>query len=353
MEHQANRDIAADLARVAPGTALREGIEHILSAGTGALVVIGDADPVTRLCDGGFTIDTPFTPQRMFELAKMDGAIVLDAECRRIRRANVHLVPDPSLATVETGMRHRTAERVSRQTGALVISISQRRDMVSLYIDGRRFILDEIEVLLGKANQALQTLERYRNRLDQVLRRLTALEFEDLVSVSDVAEVVSRFEMLNRVATEVGRYTTVLGTEGRLIRMQSEELTAGVSEDYLLVIRDYAADPGPRSVSEVRAALAELTQDRLQESDAVASELGLENDVESGEDRIHPRGFRALKRIPQLPTSVIARMVEHFGSLANLLKASQADLDVIDGVGSRRARAVLQGLHRMRDQQGV
>lgn len=353
MEYQSNRDIAADLARVAPGTALREGIEHILSARTGALIVIGDEDPVSRLCDGGFTIDTPFTPQRMFELAKMDGAIVLDAGCKRIRRANVHLVPDPSLATVETGMRHRTAERVSRQTGALVISISQRRDMVSLYIDGRRFILDEIEVLLGKANQALQTLERYRNRLDQVLRRLTALEFEDLVSVSDVAEVVSRFEMLNRVAKEVGRYTTVLGTEGRLIRMQSEELTAGVSEDYLLVIRDYAADPGPRNVSEVRAALAGLSQDRLQESDAVASELGLENDVESGKDRIHPRGFRALKRIPQLPSSVIARMVEHFGNLSNLLKASQTDLDAIDGVGSRRARAVLQGLHRMRDQQGV
>ncbi|MHB9003463.1 MAG: DNA integrity scanning diadenylate cyclase DisA [Coriobacteriia bacterium] len=345
--------MAADLARVAPGTALREGIEHILSARTGALIVIGDADPVSHLCDGGFTIDTPFTPQRLFELAKMDGAIVLDADCRRIRRANVHLVPDPSLATAETGMRHRTAERVSRQTGALVISISQRRDMVSLYIGGRRFILDDIEVLLGKASQALQTLERYRNRLDQVLRRLTALEFDGLVSVGDVAEVIRRFEMLNRVAHEVARYTTVLGTEGRLIRMQSEELTAGVSEDYLLVIRDYAADAGPRNVGEVRAALAELTHERLQESDAVASVLGLANDVESGKDRIGPRGFRALRRIPQLPGSVIARMVEHFGTLSQLLAASEDDLDAIEGVGARRARAVLQGLRRMRDQRGV
>ncbi|PKQ30328.1 MAG: DNA integrity scanning protein DisA [Actinobacteria bacterium HGW-Actinobacteria-10] len=341
------------MARVAPGTALREGIEHILSARTGALIVIGDAELVSRLCDGGFTIDTPFTPQRMFELAKMDGAIVLDAECRRIMRANVHLVPDPSLVTVETGMRHRTAERVSRQTGALVISISQRRDVVSLYIGGRRFILDEIEVLLGKANQALQTLERYRNRLDQVLRRLTALEFDDLVSVNDVAEVISRFEMLNRVATEVGRYTTVLGTEGRLIRMQSEELTAGVNEDYLLVIRDYAADPGPRNVAQVRVALAGLSQERLQESDAVAGVLGLANDVESGKDRIGPRGFRALKRIPQLPNSVIARMIDHFGTLSLLLRASEADLDAIDGVGARRARAVLHGLRRMRDKQGI
>lgn len=350
MEPNADKDLLAELAKVAPGTALREGIEHILSARTGALIVIGDPERVSILCDGGFDIDTPFTPQRMFELAKMDGAIVLDADCKRIRRANVHLVPDSSLPTTETGMRHRTAERVSRQIGALVISISQRRDVVTLYIGDRRVILDQIEVLLSKANQALQTLERYRSRLDQVLRRLTVLEFEDLVTVGDVTEVIARFEMVDRVASDVSRYTTALGTEGRLVRMQAEELTANVDEDYLLVIRDYSADSGARKAIATKTALSKLTPERLQEVGVLTDTLGLPTDIRSSEDHVAPRGFRVLKRIPQIPASVLGRLVERFGTLAALLRATQDDLDAIEGVGSRRARTIIAGLRRIRGQ---
>ncbi len=338
-----------ELEKVAPGTLLREGIDHILSARTGALVVIGDAEGVEALCNGGFEIDTSFTPQRLFELAKMDGAIVLDAEVSRIRRANVHLVPDPELPTTETGMRHRTAERVSRQTNALVVSISQRRDVVSLYLGGRRIILDDIEVVLAKANQALQTLQRYRARLDEVLDRLTVLEFDDIVTLADVAEAIGRFEMVRRIAREVSRYISELGTEGRLVRMQSEELTASVDEDYTLVIRDYASDPGPRRAVSIRNALGKMPPDQLVEPVSIANALSLPSDVKSAEDHVRPRGFRVLRRVPLLPASVIGRLVERFGSIAELTRATESELDDVDGVGSRRAHAISEALARMRD----
>lgn len=353
MDPKAKGTARAQLEKVAPGTVLREGLDYILSARTGALIVIGDEQNVTPLCNGGFDIDTPFTAQHLFELAKMDGAILMDDECEVIKRANVHLVPDPSLPTTETGMRHRTAERVSRQTGALVISISQRRDTVTLYLGGRRIILDDIEVVLSKANQALQTLQRYRSRLDEVLERLTVLEFDDIVTLGDVTEVLSRFELVQRVYLEVSRYIVQLGTEGRLVRMQADELMANVDDEYLLLVRDYAHDAGPRKAGSIRTALGKLAPEQLLEPMQVARILDLPGDISSLEDHLRPRGYRVLRRIPLLPTSVVNRLVERFSSLPGLVAASEEDLDAVDGVGSRRARAIIEGLGRMRSHVGA
>jgi diadenylate cyclase len=340
----------AELEKVAPGTPLREGLDYIIAARTGALIVIGDRAEVEPLCNGGFTIDTGFLAQRLYELAKMDGAIILDEDCKHIVRANVHLVPDATLPTSETGMRHRTAERVSRQTRALVISISQRREVVSLYLNGTRVILDQIDVLLAKASQALQTLQRYRNRLDQTLDRLTELEFEDLVTLGDVTDVIGRFELVQRTAREVSRYIAELGTEGRLVRMQAEELMATVDEEYQLVLRDYARDGGPRKISALRAQIAKLGTERLLEPTAIAVVLGLTGtESQSAEDHIRPRGLRVLRRIPMLPSSVIARIVERYGTLQGVLGATVKDLDEVDGVGERRAIAIANGLTRIKE----
>jgi len=348
MEPVADDDLRSELEKVAPGTPLREGLDFIIAARTGALVVIGDEVAVEQLCNGGFDLDIPFTPQQLFELAKMDGAIIMDGDCERIRKANVHLVPDPELPTTETGMRHRTAERVSRQTKALVISISQRRDVVSLYLGGNRLILEDIDVILAKANQALQTLQRYRARLDEVLERLTALEFDDLVTVGDVTDVLSRFEMVNRVSREVSRYISELGTEGRLVRMQAEELTANVDGEYALLLRDYSTDPAPRKVAAVRTQISKLAPEQFLEPSVVAEALGLPAESRSAEDHVQSRGYRILRRIPMLPTSVVNRLVERFGTIAALENASESDLDEVDGVGSRRAASIAEGLKRMR-----
>lgn len=347
-EHRSIQEaMAAELRKVAPGTRLREGLDMIIAARSGALIVIGDEGSVSEVCNGGFAIDMPFSPQRLFELCKMDGAIIVDGDVERILHANVHLVPDADLPTAETGMRHRAAERVSRQTGALVVAISQRRNVVNLYLRGRRVTLDDIEVLLAKANQAIQTLQNYRNRLDEMLERLTLLEFEDLVTLGDVAEVVGRFEILRRVSREVQRYTLQLGSEGRLVRMQAEELTAGVSESFALVLKDYAEDGSTRRISAIRDRLADLSPDRLLEAEVIAKELGL-TAAEQAEQHLRPRGYRALGHIPMLPASVIGRIVTRFGSLTDILRATVDELDAVDGVGDRRAKAISSGLARVK-----
>jgi len=338
-----------ELESVAPGTPLRQALEYIIAARTGALIVMGDEHGVDALSNGGFEIDAPFTPQRLFELAKMDGAILLDAQATRVRRANVHLMPDADLPTTETGMRHRTAERVSRQTTALVISVSQRREVVSLYRGGTRLTLADIDVVLAKANQALQTLQRYRARLDEVADRLTAAELAGVVTVDDVVTVVQRVEMLLRVSREVGRYIVELGTEGRLVRLQADELNAGVEDEYLMLLRDYLPASTPRKGAGAAAKISALTLDQLLDSPVVAAALGFSATGEVGEEQVIPRGYRILHRVPLLPGTVINRLVEHFGTLPAILAATEKDLDSVEGVGARRARAVSDGLRRLRE----
>src|SRR6201996_6151850 len=232
------------LEMVAPGTSLREGIGNILHARTGGLIVIGDTDELAFLFSGGIKLDLEYSPALLYELAKMDGAIVLSSNATKIVHVNVQLTPDPTILTFETGTRHRTAERVSKQTDALVVAISERREVVSLYVDGIKYILEDIPVVLAKANQALATLDKYRSRLDQVSTRLTALEFEGGVTLHDVLTVIQRVELVTRMAVEIERYIVELGTEGRLIEMQLDETMVGVAADKAALVHDYLSEDG-------------------------------------------------------------------------------------------------------------
>lgn len=337
------------LRRAAPGTGLREALDNVVSADGGALIVIGDYDTVAPLCDGGFALAVPFSPQRLFELTKMDGAILLDEACKTIIRANVHLMPDASLPTSETGMRHRTAERVSRQTSALVVSVSQRRHIVSIYLRGSRITLEEVTVVLAKANQALQTLQRTRSGLDNALGRLTLLEFDDSVTVGEAVTAIQRSELVLRVAKEVARYVDELGSEGRLVAMQAEELTAGVGDDHALLVRDHIREGGVREAGEARRALAQLSQEDLADPARVAAILGYPGTTDGLEMPLKSRGYRVLRRIPSLPVIVINRLVERFATLATISRATEQQLDAVDGVGARRARAIAEGLRRLRE----
>lgn len=258
---------------VAPGTPLREGLENILRARTGGLIVVGDSPQVLALVDGGFHIDAEFQPSYLYELAKMDGAIILSHDARRILYANATLVPDPAIPSNETGMRHRTAERVARQTEELVIAVSQRRNIISLYRGNLRYILRDTGILLTKANQALQTLEKYRSVLSQALVNLSALELEDMVTVTDVALVLQRTELVARIVREIERYIGELGAEGRLVAMQLEELVTGVGEEGQLIIRDYLQPGDGRTPEMVTAALAASGGD-IMDLTSIARTLG-------------------------------------------------------------------------------
>ncbi len=332
---------------LAPGTDLREAVEQILSGRTGALIIIGDLPEVLKISDGGIKVDCPLTAARLTELTKMDGAILVDEKKDRILMANVHLNPSSKIKTSETGMRHRTAERVSRQTNALAIAISQRRSIVSLYLKGYKYVLPQVEVLLGKANQALQTLERYRERFDKMSSNLTQLEFADVATLADVVSSIQRGEMAARIAREVERYVAELGVEGRLIKMQLEELVSGLEEERLMLIKDYVKNE--KNSERVLKALANFSLEELLDPTRVAQALGYDGDLEKMEETLRPRGYRVLRKIPRLPLGVVNKIVEKFKILQEISKATTDELDDVEGVGEIRARAIQQGLERMRE----
>ncbi|MDP9418328.1 MAG: DNA integrity scanning diadenylate cyclase DisA [Actinomycetota bacterium] len=338
------------LALVAPGTGLREGLERVLRGRTGALVVLGYDKTVEALCTGGFALDVEFSSTRLRELAKMDGAIIVDSDVTRIHRAAVQLVPDPTIQTEESGTRHRTAERVAKQTGVPVVSVSQSMSIVALYVGGLRYVLEDSTQILSRANQALATLERYKLRLDEVSGTLSALEIEDLVTVRDVSAVAQRLEMVRRIAREIEGYVIELGIDGRLLSLQLDELIGGVEPDRELVVRDYLPAPGSRRARTVEEALAELdslSATELLDLSTVARALGYSAAGEGLDAAVSPRGFRLLAKIPRLPGLVIDRLVDHFGSLQKLLAANVDDLQAVEGVGESRARAVREGLSRL------
>jgi diadenylate cyclase len=331
----------AALAAVAPGTALREGLERILRGSTGGLVVLGYDEGVEELCSGGFELSVAFSATRLRELAKMDGAIVLDAAGDTILRAAVQLVPDPALPTGESGTRHRTAERVARQTGHPVISVSKSMRIIAVYSGGDRYVLEDSAVILSRAHQALAALERYRLRLDQVTGALSALEIEDLATVRDVTAVAQRAEMVRRIADEIEGQMIELGTDGRLLALQLDELVAGTAQARQYLARDYAPDGGT-----ALAALAALSAEELLDCGAVAAALGL-GGTDRLDDAVSPRGYRLLATVPRLPAPAIDRLIAHFGDLQKLLAASATDLQGVPGVGSAQARGIREGLSRL------
>ena len=346
--HSGDELLRTTLARVAPGTALRDGLERILRGRTGALIVLGYDRTVESLCTGGFELDIEFSSTRLRELAKMDGAVVCDEDVTKIQRAAVQMVPDPSIPTEESGTRHRTAERVSKQTGYSVITVSQSMQIVALYVAGRRYVLEDSTQILSRANQALATLERYKLRLDEVSGTLSALEIEDLVTVRDVSAVAQRLEMVRRIADEIEGYVVELGVDGRLLSLQLDELIAGVDPDRELVARDYLPTTRKnRTVDDVLSELDSLSASELLELSTVARCLGFTGAGDGLDAAVSPRGYRLLAKVPRLPGTVVDRLVEHFGSLQKLLAANIDDLQAVEGVGESRARTVREGLSRL------
>ena len=335
------------LAAVSPGQPLREGLDRILQANMGALIVVGDGPEVLAICSGGFLLDAEFTPQRLSELAKMDGAIILAENASRIARANVHLVPDPDLPTSETGTRHRTAERVARSIDVPVISVSEDMSVIAVYRNDRKHPLEPVARLVNRANQALQTLERYKNRLDAVSGSLSALEIEDLVTARDVVTVLQRAEMVRRIAEEIESYIVELGADGRLVLLQLEELMAGVEDDRRLVLRDYYVGGETWHLDDAIVALGGMEDEDLLDQTAVAALLRLPSGTSQLDAGVQPRGYRLLSRIPRLPVGVVDRIIERFGNLQKVLRATVDELEDVAGVGDQRARAVKEGLARL------
>jgi diadenylate cyclase len=337
------------IAKIAPGSELRAAVDDVIRSHEGALIVLGDPQELSFLYSGGIRLDHPFRPQLLYELAKMDGAIIVDPAVKKLAWANVQLMPDPTIPSEETGTRHRTAERVAKQTGALVISVSQQRETVTLFVGPLRYQLDPVAEVLAKTNQALGTLETYRQRLDQVLTRLTALEFQNAVVLDDVLVVLQRAEMTSRMAERIQRDCVELGDEGRLIRLQLEELVGNVPSDRDAVVRDYhAAGPGPEATVALEGLRAMGYQDLI-DFDRLGELLGYGRDVNPLDHSVAARGYRVLSHIPRIPETVVRRVVADMGTLDTVVRASQRDLESVEGVGTVRAREIREGLRRLQE----
>jgi diadenylate cyclase len=334
---------------VSPGTALRDGIDNIVLARTGGLIVMGDEDELAPLLSGGIKLDVEYSPALLYQLAKMDGAITLSQNATKILWANVQLTPDPTILSRETGTRHRTAERVSKQTSALVISISERQEVVSLFAEGAKYILQEIHAVLAKANQALATLDKYRTRFDQVSMRLTALEFEGGVTLHDALTVLQRAEMVTRMAVEIERYIVELGAEGRLIEAQLEDSLVGVSADRAALVNDYVVDPSEDGFGIVMESVPRLPHQDLLDFGRLAELMGYDRKLNTLDFPVTPRGHRILGKIPRLPEAVVHNVVKDFEHLDELIAASAEELESVEGVGEVRAKEIREGLRRLQE----
>jgi len=339
------------LKMIAPGSSLRNGLDNILNAKTGALIVIGDSKEVLEIVDGGFSINEDYTAARLYELAKMDGAIVLSSDLKKILYANTQLIPSPEITTKETGTRHRTAERTAKQTGALVISISQRRNIITVFKGTYRYTMQDTETVLTKANQALQTVEKYKKVFDSKLSVLNEYEFNDIVTLDNVITALQRAEMVMKIAEEVEDGILELGEEGRLVEMQLEELLEDLEEEELLIIKDYIAGGKKKKTPEkVLEEIIYLDYEDLMKPQVIAKILGYENFDNYDEVGVYTRGYRLLNKIPRMPSNIVENLVKSFKSFQHILSAEIPQLDEVEGIGEVRAKAIKQSLKRMQEQ---
>ena len=345
-------DITEILKLIAPGTPIREGLENILRAKTGALLLITDKNDVLKeIVDGGFTINEDYSSSKLYELAKMDGAIVLSGDLKKILYANAQLIPSHEIITLETGTRHRTAERTAKQTGELVISISQRRNIITVFKGDNRYVLEDTEVVLNKANQAIQTLEKYKKVFDNKLNLLNEYEFNDIVTLKNVIVAIQRAEMVMRIVEEIQRQIYELGDDGRLVKMQLDELIGGLEKEEALIIKDYiATTKKKRTPEKVLERLEELPYEELLKEAVIAKLLGYENFDNFDELGVYTKGYRILSKVPRMPSNIVQNLIDSFKSFQHILAADIESLDEVDGIGEVRARTIKQSLKRMQEQ---
>lgn len=352
MKKNKDDNITELLKKIAPGTPIRDGLENILRAKTGALLLITDNNEIIKeIVDGGFTINEDYSSSKLYELAKMDGAIVLSGDLKKILFANAQLIPSREIETRETGTRHRTAERTAKQTGELVISISQRRNIITIFKGNFRYILEDTNAVLSKANQGIQTLERYKKVFDNKLNILNEYEFNDIVTLKNVIDVIQRAEMVMRIADEIKRQIYELGNDGRLVQMQLDELIGGLEKEELLIIKDYmTVTKKKRTPEKILEGLSDIQYEEIMKETTISKLLGYETFDNYDEVGVYTKGYRILNKIPRMPSNIVENLVLSYKSFQHILDADIESLDEVDGIGEVRARTIKQSLKRMQEQ---
>jgi diadenylate cyclase len=348
MRESKKDDVTEIIKIISPGTSIRAGLDNILKAKTGGLIVIGDSKEVLEIVDGGFYINVEYTPARLYELAKMDGAIIISSDLKRILYANAQLIPDSLIETRETGTRHRTAERTAKQTKQLVISISQRRSVITIYKGNYKYVIEDTSKVLERANQALQTAEKYRKVYDKEIDFLNEYEFNDIVTLENVITVIQRAELVMKMVDEVKRQIYELGEEGRLIEIQLEEIIGDLEKEEMLIIKDYISEN--KDVDKVLEEIIALDVQSILNPVTIAKILGYENFEKFDEIGVYTKGYRILNKVPKMPSNIVENLIKSFKSFQHILVADIPELDEVEGIGEIRARTIKQALQRMQEQ---
>lgn len=311
----------------APGTSIRLAIDDIQNAGLGALIVL-DIENLFEIVEGGFKVNCKFSPQRLVELSKMDGAIILSEDMRKILYANTMLVPNIGVSTKETGTRHKAAERTAKQFGTIVIAISERKNKITLYYNDIKYVLEDTSEILRRATETLNLLEKQKELFDDLLLNLNVLEMTNLVNISDICNILQRLEIIKRISAMVKRYLIELGKEGIVFSMRLKELTKNLAKERELLLKDYFGT----KFLKISAILENMNFDFLLETSNISRML-----FEEVHDRtISPKGIRMLSRTNLLEKNKKILM-SNFKTLDELLNADEEALlkvlkrkDVVD-----------------------
>ena len=318
-----------------PGEPLRKGVDLIADKKSGALIVIGTSNKLDKISSGGINLkNCEYSPEMLSELAKMDGAIIVDESVSTILKANVHLNPSDSLQTSETGTRHRTAERVSIETNLKVIAVSEESSAIKVFHNMKVNELEAPAMILGRVNESLQSVDRMRRRFDEVLLELGELEIEDTITNQQALTVIQRGELLTRLANQVKNEAENLGEEAGIVMIQIESLESGVENTLSLVLKDHLRSKKYRNIKKVKSEISNLSYEELN----TISHLGSVLLMEPLDEISTPRGFRVLARLPGLPENLHDSLIQKFKTLPRLLGAPTEKLFQVDGIGRNRAQ---------------
>ncbi|MBS3079748.1 DNA integrity scanning diadenylate cyclase DisA [Candidatus Pacearchaeota archaeon] len=323
------------LKKLSAGTGLRESLNDIVKGGMGGLIVVNNPR-VGSVFNGGFYVNCKFTSKRLTELAKMDGAIILSDDFKKILYANTLLVPSMEYGSVETGTRHQAAERTAKQISGFVIAVSERRGVITIYYGNSRYVLQETQELLIRATEALQILDKQREVLNELVANLNVLEVTSLVSVADVCSVIERLEMIRKMGAIINEYIVELGKDGVIARMRLRELTKGIDEKEEAIIKDYILRP-------LRA---------IQFLDGLSFEglLDIENLAKvlfgkSLDTSLTPRGFRILGKT-HLSKQEVDNLIKCFKNLDGILNAEK---DILEKILKDNSESLQRELNTIRE----
>ena len=332
---------------LAPGTPLRSAIDRVQEASLGAIVVLGDPSDLSGIIRGGFKLNTPYTPQKLYELSKMDGGIILSEDIKTIYGANIQLQPNSNIKTDESGTRHQSAHRVAKQTGNLVITVSERRNKITIYKGEFRYTLHDIGDLLVKSSQAMTALEKYAVAISKNLVNLTVSEFDNMVTLYDIVEIIRMYGLLFRMSDELIEYISELGAEGRLVKIQYEEIMLNQDEEFTDLIRDYKKND--EKVEKVMENLRMLNKEELLEDENIVEILGYNLKNISLDEIINSRGYRILGTINKVTKKDIEMLVAEFTEIQAILMATAEEMTQVKGISKLKAEHINKALIRLRN----